>query len=243
MDEDREPFLKRWSRRKRQDTSQTAERNPAAVDDAADKAKAPASQEFAIRSTSGQNEALQRSAPAGSSQDETEPLDLASLPKPDELKPDSDIRAFLDRRVPEATRNAALKRIWTLDPTIRDFIEVAENQWDWNTPGGAPGYEPIEDAQTVARLLDHAVGVITNYKRDETVILSSETSFPGALLSPDAAAQTIAPITIRSERPQGIAATGTHASAEDEVATQNKSENANSMPAFSGRRHGRALPE
>ena len=34
-------------------------------------------------------------------------------------------------------------RMWTLDPTIRDFIEVAENQWNWNVPGGAPFYEEI----------------------------------------------------------------------------------------------------
>ena len=72
-------------------------------------------------------------------QAEDPPLDLATLPKIDELTADSDIAAFMQKGVPEALRQLALRRIWSLDPAIRDFVEVAENQWDFNAQGGIYG--------------------------------------------------------------------------------------------------------
>lgn len=71
----------------------------------------------------------------------------AALPLPsiDELTPDSDLSAFLAKSVPEALRNAALRRMWSLDPAVRDFIgDARDYAYDWNTPGGVPGFGPIE---------------------------------------------------------------------------------------------------
>lgn len=92
--------------------------------------------------------------------EELEPFDLSKLPSLDELTADTDIRGFLDARVPAALRNAALRQMWTLDPAIRDFIEVAENQWNWNVPGGAPFYGPLEPGTDIAALLAQATGAI-----------------------------------------------------------------------------------
>jgi hypothetical protein len=66
-------------------------------------------------------------------------VDLSKLPKIEDLTADSDITAFLQKGVPVALQRLALRRMWSLDPAIRDFIEVAENQWDFNAVGGVAG--------------------------------------------------------------------------------------------------------
>jgi hypothetical protein len=68
------------------------------------------------------------------------PPDLSLLPKLEDLTAASDITPFLARGVPAALRNAALKRIWTLDPVIRDFVGPADYAWDFNAPDGVPGF-------------------------------------------------------------------------------------------------------
>lgn len=134
--DDEEPFLSRWSRMKRRAGS-TSEPAPA-------KAVEPTSPPQ--QAATSPDPATATAEPATADQaDAQPPLDLEKLPRVEELTAESDIAAFLDSRVPAALRNAALARIWTLDPTIRDFIEVAENQWNWNVPGGAPFYEMIEE--------------------------------------------------------------------------------------------------
>ncbi len=72
--------------------------------------------------------------------DEEEPFDLELLPKLEELTPQTDITPFMHKAVPEALRNAALKKMWALDPAIRDYVgEALDYAWDWNAPGGVPG--------------------------------------------------------------------------------------------------------
>ncbi|MEQ1713973.1 MAG: DUF3306 domain-containing protein, partial [Hyphomicrobium sp.] len=83
----------------------------------------------------------------------------APLPSVEDLKPDSDITAFLDKRVPEELRRMAMRRMWTLDPAIRDFIEMAENQYDWNDPNGVPGFGPLPAGTDMEALLAQATGM------------------------------------------------------------------------------------
>jgi hypothetical protein len=35
---------------------------------------------------------------------------------------------------------AALRRAWSADQAIRDFIGLSENSWDFNAPEGVPGF-------------------------------------------------------------------------------------------------------
>jgi predicted HNH restriction endonuclease len=45
----------------------------------------------------------------------------------------------------------ALRKTWNLDPAIRDFVEVAENQWDFNMPGGIHGlYQDLAEGTDVS---------------------------------------------------------------------------------------------
>ncbi|MBX6367730.1 MAG: DUF3306 domain-containing protein [Rhodospirillales bacterium] len=86
------------------------------------------------------------------------PEELARLPRLEELTPDTDITGFLRPGVPEAIRNAALRKMWLLDPAIRDFPGHARDYaYDWNSPGGAPGSAPLE-REEVAALLRRVLG-------------------------------------------------------------------------------------
>ena len=78
-----------------------------------------------------------------------QPFDLASLPSIESIAADTDIVAFLRSGVPAELTRAALRRAWTSDPAIRDFIGIAENQWDFNDPDGIPGFGPLRAAESV----------------------------------------------------------------------------------------------
>ncbi len=85
-------------------------------------------------------------------------LDPASLPPVESLTADSDFAAFLREEVPAALRNAALRRAWSLDPAIRDFVGPADYAWDFNAPGGVPGFS-LDLPTDVERLLAQAIGL------------------------------------------------------------------------------------
>jgi hypothetical protein len=145
MAEEGEGFLARWSRLK-QARREDAPTGPPASQEAT---AAPAMPEEA-------------GAPEPACEAEPEPeIDLASLPRLEDLTAASDLSVFLRRGVPAALRNAALRRVWSLDPEIRDFIGPADYAWDWNVPGGAPGYvADLAAGPDVEALADRILGVV-----------------------------------------------------------------------------------
>jgi hypothetical protein len=60
--------------------------------------------------------------------------------------------------VPAELTRAALRRAWASDPGIRDFIGIAENQWDFNDPTAMPGFGPMQEMDDVPALLARAIG-------------------------------------------------------------------------------------
>jgi hypothetical protein len=87
-----------------------------------------------------------------------EPFDPATLPSIETITVNTDIRGFLQSRVPVELTRAALRRAWTSDPAIRDFIGIAENQWDFNDPGALPGFGPLQQSDDLPALLARALG-------------------------------------------------------------------------------------
>jgi Protein of unknown function (DUF3306) len=87
-----------------------------------------------------------------------EPFDPASLPSIETITVNTDIRGFLQSRVPVELTRAALRRAWASDPAIRDFIGIAENQWDFNDPGAMPGFGPLQESDDLPALLARALG-------------------------------------------------------------------------------------
>ena len=87
-----------------------------------------------------------------------EPFDPASLPSIETITVNTDIRGFLQSRVPAELTRAALRRAWASDPAIRDFIGIAENQWDFNDPDSIPGFGPLLESDNLPGLLAQALG-------------------------------------------------------------------------------------
>ena len=79
---------------------------------------------------------------------------LAELPSLEDLTAETDLTPFLRTGVPSAMRNAALRKMWSVDPAIRDFVsEAREYAYDWNTPGGVPGLGPLLPVDDVKAML------------------------------------------------------------------------------------------
>jgi hypothetical protein len=110
-----------------------------------------------------------------------EPFDPASLPSIESIVANTDITGFLQSCVPAELTRAALRQAWTSDPAIRDFIGIAENQWDFNDPTAMPGFGPMLEGDRLPELLAQALG-----GRDKLAALipeipvSSVESLPGA---------------------------------------------------------------
>jgi hypothetical protein len=93
------------------------------------------------------------------------PVAVDAEPEPPvEIPPDAatipleDITAWLGRNIPEGWREVALRRMWSADIAIRDFIGPADYAWDWNTPGGAPGWGALRATDDLVGLLSRAIG-------------------------------------------------------------------------------------
>lgn len=71
-------------------------------------------------------------------------FDLASLPSLDAITATTNVAAFLRKEVPLELGRAALRRAWTADPFIRDFVGLAENTWDFNDPNAIPGFGALD---------------------------------------------------------------------------------------------------
>jgi hypothetical protein len=140
-----EGFLSRWARRKsgvaENDPSQEPQAEPAdgRVEEQLDTAPDQPSAE-----SENEKKAKEDKAPA---------FDLSTLPSIDSITADTDIRGFLAPGVPPALTQAALRRAWVVDPKIRDFIEMAENQWDFTVTGGAPGFDLSPPTGDIKRML------------------------------------------------------------------------------------------
>jgi hypothetical protein len=127
-----EQFLARWSRRKQEATASHAE--PAAED------------------------AANAHAPAPSDCTATEPVpsvaDLSSLPPIESIDAATDITAFLRKGIPQELSRVALRRAWSADPAIRDFVGLAESAWDFNDPNAMAGFGALDySAEQVGALV------------------------------------------------------------------------------------------
>ena len=135
---EREKFFARWSSRKLANHTQSARQDTHA--------------EREPRDAKGTSE---NGTPAKTSKDgdarDNPPFDVAQLPPLDSIGADTDITAFLHRDVPPDLTRAALRRAWTSDPTIKDFVGLVENGWDFNDPSAMSGFGALS-AEEVARL-------------------------------------------------------------------------------------------
>jgi hypothetical protein len=125
----RDGFLERWSRRK---LAEGREPEPAAEQPA------------------------EKAAPVEEpDEEELGEEELAKLPSLDSFTVKTDLAPFLRKGVPQVLKNAAMRRMWMLDPRVRDHVDFAvDYAWDWNTPGGVPGNSGTISRDSITRMMD-----------------------------------------------------------------------------------------
>lgn len=88
-----------------------------------------------------------------------EEFDISTLPDLETATEATDFTAFLKKGVPEDLKKAALRRAWSLDSGIRDFVGPADYAWDFNAPDGVPGFA-LTLGGDIARMVAQAIGQI-----------------------------------------------------------------------------------
>jgi Protein of unknown function (DUF3306) len=146
-------FLTRWSRRKRA-AAQDKEAKSRETAPAAASGEAAGTEGLAAEGSVGDGPASPRvpPAPVGPS------FDPSGMPPIESIAADTDIRAFLAPGVPPELTRAALRRAWAADPSIRDFVGLADYDWDFNTPGSMAGFGPLEMTDELRRVVAQIIG-------------------------------------------------------------------------------------
>jgi len=147
---DPENFITRWSRRKRE-----------AVDEKTQPENT--NTKHAAKSAPGDDPSL-KSPESGAATPPMTEFDVASLPPIESIKAGTDISAFMRSGVPSALRHAALRRAWSADPSIRDFVGLNENFWDAVGPGEIPGFGDLDPNLDVKRMVSKLFGENTSEK-------------------------------------------------------------------------------
>jgi hypothetical protein len=132
-----EQFLARWSRRKQE-------------------AKADHTEPAAEKAAEALGSAPSDRAAAEPVPPETDPSNLLPI---ESIEAATDVTAFLRKGIPQELSRAALRRAWSVDPAIRDFVGLAENAWDFNDPNAMAGFGPLDySAEQVDALVRRIVG-------------------------------------------------------------------------------------
>jgi hypothetical protein len=139
-------FLERWSRKKIEGDPSDAPAESAA------EAKLPPDESGLPERSAESDIKAQAEAPP-----KTE-FDPASLPSLESITAATDIRAFLAPGVPKEVARAALRRAWSADPAIRDFVGLAENAWDFNDPTAMPGFSALPPGYDIKKVLAQIFG-------------------------------------------------------------------------------------
>jgi len=151
-----EDFLTRWSRRKR-DAGETEQANVRHVGPYMGPHTGTTGErdEIPENATSIVDESKESTSPEL-------PFDLESLPPIESITAATDIRPFLAPGVPAEIARAALRRAWSADPRIRDFVGLADYDWDYHTPGSAAGFGPLEMTDELRQMVARIVGDIVD---------------------------------------------------------------------------------
>jgi Protein of unknown function (DUF3306) len=117
---------------------------------------------------------------------------MQQLPPIESLDAGSDITPFLAPGVPVGLTRQALRRAWMADPTVRDFIGLSENAWDFTAAGGVPGFGALS-AEDAGRLLARALGAAGSadapHRGKEAAEPAADTAAPGGETEADRPAE------------------------------------------------------
>jgi hypothetical protein len=238
---DSESFAARWSRRKRASAQENGEANKLLNEQDSESAE-PAVDTTADAPQGAHARSGSAAEPQRSGGEDTSPI--PQLPPIESIVAESDVRAFLAPGVPPELTRAALRRAWSANPKIRDFIGLSENSWDFNDPNAMPGFGPLEltDAlrREIARMIGRSLGEESEESEDATPPSPPDPGSPQPEPPPtQAASPVLPPPPARAPEPQAdcepVELAGHHV-APDPTASEQRE-----LPAK--RRHGSALPQ
>jgi Protein of unknown function (DUF3306) len=155
-----EDFLTRWSRRKRDAVEPEQAKGAPGDRDVGPENPVPENETSFVEGSEGAKSSEPKSS---------EPVfDLESLPPIESITAATDIRPFLASGVPVDIARAALRRAWSSDPRIRDFVGLADYDWDYHTPGSAAGFGPLEMTDELRRMVARIFGEIGDTDTSKT---------------------------------------------------------------------------
>lgn len=216
----REDFFSRWSRRKRETAESANEPKQSDGEARAKSDDAPMAQSTAADPT----------GPA---------FDLGTLPSIESITAETDIRNFLAPSVPPALTRAALRRVWTTDLKIRDFVGLADYDWDFNAPGSMAGFGSLEPTDALRRQVADLIGRGATEGNDRSSKIMeakprSSGSVPDRSRPPEPLNERIFDNRHNRDTTKRLKATN---------ATIDQREKADELPPIAPRRHGQALPK
>lgn len=232
---DSDGFLSAWSRRK------LAARRAQAED------RADHDEPEAIDPHAAADEPLvAQDPPSAPHDDEVDDDFIASLPSIDDITAHTELAPFMRRGVPLALRNSALRKVWMLNPLIRDHVDPAlDYAWDWNAPGGVPGGGGTLTGDGVAQMVKKLLGDEKQAESpdDDDRQAPSDVVDAGDVPPGDADMVTASPVRQSAaadrDRPAEESADANSAVGDDEPAKQERV----NLTLATLRRHGGALPE
>jgi hypothetical protein len=224
-----EGFLGRWSRRKQEVQGEVKQQQEVA-------ALPPEQQKLPT-------------AEAETKKEEPE-FDVSTLPPIESIVAGTDIRAFLSKGVPAALTQAALRRAWSADPAIRDYIGLSENSWDFNALDGQHGFAPLSPNTDIKGMLSEIFGEVREgAEKIEKMAADMAPETPPIEVAESPVRLSDSPLDKMSvsepsehavdtaeEKPDG------DKNARSEVAAQTTNEPEGDLSALPPRRHGSALP-
>jgi uncharacterized protein DUF3306 len=240
---DQENFLSRWNRRKQaakhESKHESADDSDATRETIVPEPDADDPRRGASAVAPGESMAPPSGRAGADKPNEPPTFDVSTLPPLESITAESDIRAFLTKGVPAELTRAALRRAWSADPSIRDFVGMAENQWDFTAPNEIMGFGPLESGEDIARMVEDVFGNVRppDTPRPDDQNLSAQDV--GTKIA-DAADTDQVPANAREE--ESAAQDVVHCS-ENNTAAQYSEQSSDDLEPAQRRGHGRALPQ
>jgi hypothetical protein len=241
-----ENFIVRWSRRKHAAAERIDEKT---LGEKTSGEKTPEARKAPVTS-----EAADERTPSSEL-----PFDIAKLPPLESITGESDIRAFLAPGVPVELSRAALRRVWAADPKIRDFVGLADYDWDFNMPGAIPGFGPLEMTDELRRQVAQMVGrslapepserpapTSSAPSGEQVSVEASDSSIESSVTTTAAPIQQVQSNTGMSQDKPPISDVEIYnfvQREEDNTATQYRTAKPDNDQLIAKRPHGRALPK
>jgi hypothetical protein len=169
-------------------------------------------------------------------------FDADSLPPIESISAESDITAFMRIGVPETLKHAALRRAWSSDPVIRDFVGLNENYWDAAGPDGIAGFGDLDPNFDIKRMVSELFDETprqdaTSDSEADRAVDSSVSSIPNAPEAANLAKAESAAVVNMLQRNENVAA-------QTEMETAEQADQKKPVPEKKfARRHGGAMPQ